>query len=144
MALTQSRSSDWAGAGLNTGAPEEEEGGEGGVRWGQAHGKGHNASVFQASSTLHTEASEDSLSLGIMNITSWCGLHCVEDLKAASCCLYRGPGREAGRDDCCFSFFSLSLIQYILTAASPPSTPPSPLPQVHCSSMSLQKRAGLI
>lgn len=27
-----------------------------------------------------------------------------------------------------FLFFSLSLIQYILTAASPPSTPPSPLP----------------
>lgn len=46
-----------------------------------------------------------------------------------------------------FLFIYSSFIEYILTTASPPCTPPcSPntsLPQTHCSSHSLQKRAGL-
>jgi hypothetical protein len=48
-----------------------------------------------------------------------------------------------------FLFIYFSLIQYILITVSPPSNLPSPptstslLPHIHCSSVSLQKRAGL-
>lgn len=46
-----------------------------------------------------------------------------------------------------YSIYS-SLMQYTPTTASPPFPPPpnppvSPLPEIHCSFMSLQKRAGL-